>query len=260
MEAERTAPRWPAWFAPAGFAGGLFITFVAVFLFVGAATLVDDSAEGSPLVNIVGTLLQDAAFLATAIALATLIARPVPADFGLRPPRVSGRRTLLWFAVVCAGFYAFLFTYSAVVEPKGEQDVLEVLGADRSAAYLLASAVLIVLVAPVVEEIFFRGFCYRALRNHFGRIWATLAIGLVFGSIHYSGPDTLLLLPPLAVLGVAFCLLYELTGSLYPAIALHVVNNAIALGATAESSAAPAVAGGLGLAALTGLIIVARRH
>ena len=54
----------------------------------------------------------------------------------------------------------------------------------------------------------------------------------LFGVIHYdfSGADALLILPPLGVLGFIFCLVYERTGSIYPMIALHAFNNAIAFG------------------------------
>jgi hypothetical protein len=71
--------------------------------------------------------------------------------------------------------------------------------------------------------------------------------GLLFGVIHYdfSGADALLILPPLAVLGFTFCLVYERTGSLYPVIALHAFNNAIAYGATVEDASVSLVLGPL---------------
>jgi hypothetical protein len=57
---------------------------------------------------------------------------------------------------------------------------------------------------------------------------AALIDGVVFGLIHVSDSETLLLAPVLAMLGFVFCLVYERTGSLYPPIALHALNNAIA--------------------------------
>ena len=50
----------------------------------------------------------------------------------------------------------------------------------------------------------------------------------------FAGADALLILPPLAVLGFIFCLVYERTGSLYPVIALHSINNSIAYAAQAD--------------------------
>lgn len=74
--------------------------------------------------------------------------------------------------------------------------------------------------APVVEEIFFRGLLYRALRNRMTVVPAALIAGFIFGAVHgVAYPlDTL---PPRMVFGVIACLLYERTGSLYPAMALH---------------------------------------
>ena len=46
-------------------------------------------------------------------------------------------------------------------------------------------------------------------------------------------------MPPLAVLGVVFCLVYERTRSLYPVIALHSINNSIAYAAQADGGAVP---------------------
>ena len=59
-------------------------------------------------------------------------------------------------------------------------------------------------------------------------LWpAALISGLVFGSVHApSGPTTVI---PLAVLGVAFAWLYDRTGSIWPPIAAHVINNGLAL-------------------------------
>jgi membrane protease YdiL (CAAX protease family) len=89
---------------------------------------------------------------------------------------------------------------------------------------------MVILVAPLVEELFFRGFFYRALRSRFSLALAAVIDGLFFGLIHFDfeGADGLLLLPPLALIGVLFCLVYEWTGTLWAAIAMHAFNNAVA--------------------------------
>jgi uncharacterized protein len=55
--------------------------------------------------------------------------------------------------------------------------------------------------------------------------------------------------PPLAVLGVVFCLVYERTRSLYPCVALHAMNNSIAYAAQADGGAVSLVLGPLMIAA-----------
>jgi uncharacterized protein len=99
----------------------------------------------------------------------------------------------------------------------------------------------------VAEEFFFRGFFYRALRSRYSVLVAVLIDGLVFGIIHYQGDgaEGLLIVPPLAGLGIMFCLVLERTGSLYPVIALHALNNALAYGATVEDASVSLVFGPL---------------
>jgi membrane protease YdiL (CAAX protease family) len=61
------------------------------------------------------------------------------------------------------------------------------------------------------------------------RVWsAALIDGLVFGSLHFEGVDTVGVLPVIAVFGVGQCLIYERTGSLFAVIAIHACFNTFA--------------------------------
>jgi membrane protease YdiL (CAAX protease family) len=82
-----------------------------------------------------------------------------------------------------------------------------------------------VLTAPVIEEIFFRGVLYRSLRNNLNIPVAAVIAGAIFALVHgLSYPlDTL---PPRFVFGIIASLLYERTGSLLPGIALHCLTDA----------------------------------
>jgi len=93
--------------------------------------------------------------------------------------------------------------------------------------------VLVTVIAPLGEELFFRGFFFGSLRNWHGPVLAAILTGAVFGLIH-AGSAPIGYLVPLAIFGAGLCMLYELTGSLYPAIALHALNNSIALGANLD--------------------------
>ncbi len=124
------------------------------------------------------------------------------------------------------------------------------LGAEDSSLGLVAAGFMIICIAPFAEEFFFRGFFYGALRTRFPIAVAAIIDGLVFGLIHFQGgEDGLLIVPPLAVLGVVFCLVYERTRSLYPCIALHALNNSIAYAAQADGAAVALVFGPLMIAA-----------
>jgi hypothetical protein len=117
--------------------------------------------------------------------------------------------------------------------------------------------VLVTVLAPLAEEVLFRGYMFTALRNWRGLWPAALISGVVFGAIHV-GSTPVGLLVPLAVFGVGLALLYAWTRSLHPPIALHAINNSIAFGVSQDWTwgIAPLVVGApaaaLGLAWLLG--------
>ena len=242
-------PRWPAWYAPVGFLGGFaVVVFVSVIVGLIAAALGADIEDDTPpSLVVVLTLLQAVILCATAIALAARTRRPKPWHFGLRRARFWP--SLGWAAVGYVSFIVFVLTYSALLSPEGEQSVTEDLGADESTLALVAAGFVVIVVAPLAEEFFFRGFFYRALRSRLGVLAAALVDGLVFGLIHYSGSDTLELLPILGFLGFLFCLVYERTRTLYTVIGLHALNNSIAYGAATETATVSLVLGPLMLLA-----------
>jgi membrane protease YdiL (CAAX protease family) len=123
-------------------------------------------------------------------------------------------------------FLVFSFAWTEVFHPSREK-VLESLGANDGTVLLLASAGLTCVVAPICEEFLFRGFIFTALRNWSGMFPAALITGLAFGAVH-AGSAPALDLIPLAALGAGLCLLYRYTGSLYPSIVAHSLNNSIA--------------------------------
>ena len=240
-EHERTAQNWAPWFGPVA----LLVAFGATLVVAAGLTIADsrgdEELDAGPFTTIVATLAQDTLLVLVAVGLALQRGRPVLADFGWRPQ--PAKRSILVFVGGVVAFYGAAGTYQAIVDQPGDQNVLEALGADRGGAYLLLSAAIVVILAPITEETFFRGFLYRSLRNRLGAGLSVAVVALVFGAIHYSGPDTVALLPVLALLGAIFCLMYELSGSILPAVALHTINNGIAFAATAPSSDAEARAG-----------------
>jgi len=77
-------------------------------------------------------------------------------------------------------------------------------------------------VAPVFEEIFFRGFAYPALKQRWGALPAMLTVSAVFAAIHFHAESAL----PLFVLAIGFTLAYEVTGSLVAPVTMHILFNA----------------------------------
>jgi membrane protease YdiL (CAAX protease family) len=85
-------------------------------------------------------------------------------------------------------------------------------------------------IAPVAEELFFRGYFFAALARWHGPGLAAVLTGVVFGAVHGLGQTPVAFLVPLAFLGFVLCLLYQRTGSVLPCIVLHIINNALAFG------------------------------
>jgi uncharacterized protein len=255
-------PRWPAWYAFAGFGAFLLITLLAQSIL--AVATGTDPGEPDPVVTVAGTLAMECIAFGTAWAFTSLTAPPKLWHFGLRSTRFWP--AVGWAAAGMAAFWVFTGIYSVAVQPDIEQNVTETLGADQSTLGLIAAGIVIVAIAPVAEEFFFRGFMFRSLRGHFSLIVAALIDGLIFGAIHYqaceadaascNAAEGLLLVPPLAVLGLIFCLVYERTGSLFPVIAMHTFNNALAFAVQADGWAVSIVVGPLVIA---GCVLVPRR-
>ena len=91
--------------------------------------------------------------------------------------------------------------------------------------------IVIVLTSPiqaVAEEIFFRGFIFGGFRRRLSFPVAAVLSAAIFGLFHYTGSGSEAVIPQLAFLGLALAWVYEETGSIYPTIALHMLNNAFA--------------------------------
>jgi len=236
-------PDWPPWFAFAGFFGALLCTVTAVGL-IAVAAGVDSSDDTPPGIVIVGTLIQSVFLLGAAYVLARSVTPARIWHFGLR--RAPLWRTVGWATLGMVAFYVLTAIYGALVQPDVEQDVTDTLGADDGTFGLIAAGVMVMVVAPFAEEAFFRGFFYRALRTRWPVAVAALIDGLIFGLIHFSfdGADGLLILPPLAFLGVIFCLVYEKTGTLWAVVGMHVFNNAVAFSYQADDGWKIAVVAG----------------
>jgi membrane protease YdiL (CAAX protease family) len=167
-----------------------------------------------------GTVVQYAAWIAAAYFITAELGRPSAATFGLRPFR---RSAFGWLALGFLAYYAFAIAYALIFNPPEEQLPKE-LGAEEGAGFAIATGLLLIVVAPVAEEVFFRGFLFQALRNSFG-VWpGAILSGLIFGVIHFE----FFKLVQLATLGVILALLFERTRSLWPPIMLHAVNNTLA--------------------------------
>ncbi len=90
---------------------------------------------------------------------------------------------------------------------------------------LLLLVVLVGVIVPIGEEIFFRGLTYGALRRVVRRPLAVVLSALCFAGVHLQPVEVL----PILILGVILACLYDYTGSLVPGMIAHGMNNLTAL-------------------------------
>jgi len=220
-------PPWP-WWAPCIIAGGLIALLIPVVVLEATGSSSGQDSELSTAAIVIATLFQDLLILGLVLGLAwSTGGRPTFAQFGLR-------RTSFWSAfglsaAVFIGFFLLSAIYSVALGIEESDDLALDLGADESIVKAVAVGLMVCVAAPITEELFFRGFLFAALWKRFGWVTGALVSGAIFGFIHVGGTEAHFL-PLLALLGFLFAALYRATGSLLPCIALHSLNNALALG------------------------------
>ena len=197
--------------------GGAFVSsgVLALLFKVGGVKHLQDSTG----FNFSATFVQEAVFVVTALLFAYFSGGVTPAKFGLRRFKPSA---LGWVALAFVLYLAISAIYANLAHPPKDQ-LPSSFGVDQSALLAVATGVLVIGVAPFVEEFFFRGFIFSALRDGIGVWGGAVLSGAIFAAIHLK-PQFFV---PLMVLGVVLALLYQRTESLWPSIILHATNNAL---------------------------------
>jgi membrane protease YdiL (CAAX protease family) len=229
-------PPWPPWTAPAAVVAGLVVGVIGT-IFVGAIGHAGGSSltHPSPAVNLFGDLVFDLSFVGAALYFAAIRGRPRPADFGYRKVRLGIAVAAILVAGI--GYYVVTTVYAVVFNLHGKDKLPSELGVSKSTAALVAATVFVCVLAPIAEEFFFRGFIFGALRRlrivvagrYMGPWVAAVLTGILFGIAH-TGSASSQYLVPLGMLGFTLCLVRWRTRSLYPCMALHCINNSLALG------------------------------
>ncbi|MBJ7331733.1 MAG: CPBP family intramembrane metalloprotease [Solirubrobacteraceae bacterium] len=228
------ADAWKPWSAWVAVVAALTVPIVfGIVAGLGVAIAGGDLTDMPAGVLIALTFLQDVGFIAVPLLIASWIAsRPTARDFGLRVPERKWRAVGL-IAAVYLGFIVLSAIWVGVLGIDEKDSLPDELGVKDSSLNLILVLLLVTMVAPVAEEMLFRGYMFRALRNWKG-VWpAALLSGMTFGGIHL-GSSPVGFVVPLMVFGVGLALLYQWTGSLYAPVALHALNNSIAFGATQD--------------------------
>jgi membrane protease YdiL (CAAX protease family) len=102
------------------------------------------------------------------------------------------------------------------------QEAVKLLQEAKDPQVVVLMAVAAVIVAPIAEEVVFRGYLYPAAKRFCGPAGAVLFSSLVFAAAH----GNVVALLPLFALAVLLCLIYEFTGSIWASISVHFLFNA----------------------------------
>ncbi|MHA3773343.1 CPBP family intramembrane glutamic endopeptidase [Verrucomicrobiota bacterium sgz303538] len=143
----------------------------------------------------------------------------------LSPPRAVGRGVLMLLAAIPVVLIFSLASVAFLQEQAKEQELVK-LFSDVSRQGDMATVIKIliagVVVAPLCEELIFRGYFYPVAKRFLGPVAGALLTALLFSISHVN----LASLPSLTVLALCFIVAYESTGSLLVPITMHACFNA----------------------------------
>ena len=185
--------------------------------------------EGSPWWVFLVFLVQNTLLLGVLWLFCWRRYHPTAAKLGFRRTALkpaAGLITLVFFfnlAIVYA--YNALSSYHNFQLPGfGEQEPhLPLFG--NSSAGLILLAIVAIFIAPILEELFFRGFLQQALAQKMGSGKGLVTASLLFALAHFE----LQVIIPIFILSLLLGWLFVRTNSLWPGIIFHAINNSLAL-------------------------------
>lgn len=152
--------------------------------------------------------------------------------FGL--DRLKPWQTIVWAVVGCVICFmvvipvALVWVKEFVTPVFGIPKMQDMIIFYRETATPMDRLVIIIsacVVAPLAEEVIFRGYIYPVLKRFTEPVFATIIVSLIFASIHHN----VAALAPLAALSVLLIISYELSASLWVPIAIHSLFNGVNL-------------------------------
>ncbi len=233
------AVRWGAWEAiGVFFVGNLVIAQVVVGTIVLGVMGVGSGQPIEGLPQIVATVAADVAFLGAMLAWLTWKARDWRRLVGIALGAKGARDAAVGF-----GLGALLYVVVGVVVAVPLLSIFRLLfGANVSPPEQipgglsinakLLTAFLALVLAPITEELFYRGIFYRSLRDRHGVLAGAAVSAVLFGASHVvDAPwrDVVFLQTLMVFTGVGLALIYERRANLVADIAAHVAFNVIGI-------------------------------
>ncbi len=222
-----------------GIAAVLLIAFLTANLFSSAlAGSADESLASATasntekLVGLVTNMSFSLLFALLLLVYLRLIRDLDPIElFGLRLHSIS--KTIMFAVIGLAVAYASVLLVNVVatllldgVWPDvGAQDPVQAFQQAGSLSFKILLGIYAVIIAPLVEEIMFRGFLYGVIKRFTDSYFAALVTALLFGVVHLHVAS----FAPLCALGIVLAVAYEVTGSLLVPMGIHALFNTVNL-------------------------------
>lgn len=150
-------------------------------------------------------------------------------EIGLKSPNIPFSEIIGWGLALTIAVFGVSTIYGLLFPESGQPELEQILRLARETDRTLSAFItvgVITVLGPIVEELIFRGYLQTSLMKHTSPMVSIVASGVVFGVVHYN----LSMFPVLAFIGFALGYLYHKSGSLWPSIVFHILNNAIAVG------------------------------
>ncbi len=125
--------------------------------------------------------------------------------------------------LVLLNLFGFESLINSIFDKAPEQAAVKMFKEAKSPLILGLMGIGAIIMAPIFEEIIFRGFLYTSTKKHTGPIFAMISSALLFAVVHNAAQNLL----PLFCIGVILALVYELSGSLWTCIAVHAIFNLV---------------------------------
>lgn len=171
------------------------------------------------------TAVGDTVVYAVILAIVLWIAGGSRELLALARPRSWLRALGIAAGVLVVSFLVIDFMLDPFLHGGREQGVVPTHWMPAHAAAYAVNWLVVAGVAPVVEELTYRGLGYTLLAARYGKWTGIIAVGLLFAGAH----GLVQAFPELALLGGALAWLRWRTASVYPGMVVHAAFNSIAL-------------------------------
>ena len=216
-------------------------TVIALIAWVGIASIATQLIIGYPLLQIIGkqamssplwTTIYSAITYAADLAIIILIPKAIKKKWGTTREEL-GLKDLPTFTDIGIAFIGFIATMiissvvvdgllKNVINTEQVQDVgfnNLINPSDRILAFIA-----LVIIAPIAEEIIFRGWLYDKIKKYSGTTIAIVLVSVLFGALHGQWNVGI----TVGIMSAIMCIERELTGTIYAGIITHMIKNGLA--------------------------------